>query len=74
MAKTTNNAPRTVRISLPRERKNQEDKVVWVNERRFVIKRGVEVDVPAAVAEVLRHEEDMIQESYEYEQRVAAAY
>ena len=60
----------TVRIRLPRERRDQDDKIVWVNARRFLIKRGVEVEVPRCVAEVLRHEEAMLQKAYEYEERV----
>ena len=61
---------KTVRIRLPRERRDQDDKVVWVNARRFLIKRGVEVDVPECVAKILRNEEDMLQKAYEYEQKV----
>lgn len=61
---------KTVRIRLPRERKDQDDKIVWVNARRFLIKRGVEVDVPECVAKVLQHEDDMLQKAYEYEEKV----
>ena len=61
----------TVRVRVPRDRRDQEDKVVWVNERRFVIKRGVEADVPAAVAEVLRHEEEMLLKAGDYERSLA---
>ena len=57
----------TVTIRLPRERDNAEDMVVWVNDRRFLIKRGVSVDVPKCVAEVLEHQEEMMEQRYEYE-------
>ena len=57
----------TVTIRLPRERDNAEDMVVWVNDRRFLIKRGVSVDVPKCVAEVLQHQEEMLEQRYEYE-------
>jgi len=57
----------TVTIRLPRERDNAEDKVVWANDRRFLIKRGVSVDVPKCVAEVLQHQEEMLEQRYEYE-------
>ena len=57
----------TVTIRLPRERDNAEDVVVWVNDRRFLIKRGVSVDVPKCVAEVLEHREKMLEQRYEYE-------
>lgn len=60
----------TVRIRLPRERRDQDDKIVWVNARRFLIKRGVEVEVPKCVAAVLAHEEAMLQKAYEYDEQV----
>ena len=60
----------TVLIRLPRERRDQDDKIVWVNARRFLIKRGVEVEAPKCVAAVLAHEEAMLQKAYEYEERV----
>lgn len=58
-----------VRIQLPIEfgNKDQEDKVVWVNERRFLIKRGTPVDVPESVALILQQEERMLQYGYEFE-------
>ena len=61
-----NNKEKTVRIRLPIERDNKEDKVVWVNDRRFLIKRGVPVDVPESVAEILENEEKMLSVRYEY--------
>lgn len=64
---TKKNEEKTVTIRIPIERDNKEDKVVWVNGRRFLIKRGIYVDVPAAVAEILDHEEEMLQQRYEYE-------
>ena len=51
----------TVKIKLPRERRDQEDVFVGVNERSWLIKRGVEVEVPACVAEVLMHRENMLE-------------
>ena len=59
-----------VKIRIPRERDNDEDKVVWVNDRRFLIKRGVPVDVPESVAEILAQEEKMLDYIYVYESRV----
>lgn len=59
-----------VTIRVPRERDDAEDKVVWVNDRRFLIKRGVPVSVPESVAEILRQEEEMLDYIYEYESRV----
>lgn len=65
-----NNKEKTVRIRLPIERDNKEDKVVWVNDRRFLIKRGVPVDVPESVAEILENEEKMLSVRYEYESKM----
>jgi len=58
-----------VTIRIPRENKDQEDVVVWVNDRRFLIKRGVAVDVPEAVALILEQQENMNQYIYEYESK-----
>ena len=54
-------AESTVKIKLPRERREQEDVFVGVNQRTWLIKRGVEVEVPACVAEVLMHRENMLE-------------
>lgn len=51
----------TVKIKLPRERREQEDVFVGVNERTWLIKRGVEVEVPRCVAEVLINRERMLE-------------
>ena len=50
-----------VKIRLPKVSAKQEDVPVWVNERSWMIKRGVEVEVPECVAEVLRHQEEMME-------------
>lgn len=59
-----------ISIRIPRERADQEDKVVWVNERRFLIKRGVPVNVPRCVADILAKEESMMQYIFDFESRV----
>lgn len=48
-----------VTIRLPKNRNQQEDVFVSVNNRTWLIQRGVNVEVPACVAEVLRHQEKM---------------
>lgn len=53
-------AEQMVKIKIPRTRKDQEDVFVSVNLKTYLIKRGVEVEVPAAVAEVIRHQEEML--------------
>ena len=59
-----------VTIRVHRDRDDKEDKVVWVNERRFIIQRGVPVDVPESVAAILEQEEKMLEYIYDYEQKV----
>lgn len=56
-----NEAEKMVKIRIPRTSPKQEDVPVWVNERSWLIKRGVEVEVPECVAEVLRHQEEMME-------------
>ena len=46
-----------VKIKIPRERGNDTDVYVSVNDRSWLIKRGVEVEVPECVAEVIRNQE-----------------
>ena len=54
-------AEKMVMIRIPRTKADQEDVFVSVNQRTWLIKRGVEVEVPACVAEVLRHQEEMLE-------------
>lgn len=69
--KTTETAEKTaekmVKIRLPRNRKEEDDMFVSVNERTWIIKRGVEVEVPECVAEVIRNSELMQEEAYEFD-------
>ena len=51
-----------VKIRIPRTKADQEDVFVSVNLRTWQIKRGVEVEVPECVAEVLQHQEEMLEE------------
>lgn len=51
----------TVRIKLPLEKNGpKDDQQVFINGRQYIIKRGVEVDVPRGVAEILRNREKML--------------
>lgn len=59
-----------VKIKLPRLKKDDEDVFVSVNERTWLIKRGVEVEVPRCVAKILRQQERMQEEAYNYESEV----
>ncbi len=57
----TTNPKKMVKIRIPRTKADQEDVFVSVNMETFIIKRGVEVEVPDYVAEVIRHQEEMIE-------------
>ena len=59
--KTETPKEKMVKIRIPRTKANQEDVFVSVNMRTWLIKRGVDVEVPECVAEVLRHSEEMME-------------
>ena len=56
------------KIKLPLTRTQTEDKWCAVNGKPYLIKRGVEVEVPDYVAEVLQNEEDMLSIGMAYEE------
>ena len=56
------NKEKMYKIRIPRTKADQEDVFVSVNLQTWAIKRGVEVEVPACVAEVIRHQEEMLEE------------
>lgn len=53
--------PKTVTVRIPRTSPKQEDVFVSVNQYTCLVKRGVDVEVPDFVAEVLRHQEEMME-------------
>ncbi len=57
-----------VRVKIPRTKKDQEDVFVSVNHRTFIVKRGEYVDVPDFVAEVLEHQEEMLEKIMLFEE------
>ena len=59
----------TVKVRLPKLRADQEDVFVSVNDYTCIVKRGVEVEVPVFVAEVLRHREEMLEHIMEFESK-----
>jgi hypothetical protein len=63
------NKEKMVKIRIPRTKKDEEDVFVSVNLRTWLIKRGVEVEVPECVAEVLRHQEEMLEEIMIFEEQ-----
>ena len=56
-----------VSIRLPLTRSDKEDLWVSVNGKSMQIKRGVDVEVPQCIYEVLQHKENMLKEALEYE-------
>ena len=62
--------PKMVKVRIPRTKKDEEDVFVSVNNYTCIIKRGVEVEVPDYVAEVLRHQEEMLEEIMLFEDAV----
>ena len=60
--KTAAPKQKMVKIRIPRTKKDEEDVFVSVNNYTCIIKRGVEVEVPDYVAEVLRHQEEMLEQ------------
>lgn len=70
-----NDAPKAktrkmVKVRIPRASKDQEDVFVSVNMNTYLIKRGVEVEVPEEVAEVLRHREEALETIMQFEDAV----
>lgn len=63
--------PKTVTINLPLSRHEKDDVFVGVNGKTWLIKRGVDVEVPACVAEVLKHREEMLAEAMAFEEAAA---
>ena len=51
-----------VKIRIPKTKADEDDERVWVNHRSWQIKRGVEVEVPECVAEVLRNREKALED------------
>ena len=62
------NKQKMVKIRIPRTKADQEDVFVSVNMYTCIIKRGVEVEVPDFVAEVLRHQEEALEEIMLFEE------
>ena len=61
--------PKMVKIRIPKTKEQKEDVFVAVNFRTYQIQRGVEVEVPDFVAEVLQHKEEMLEEIMLFEEK-----
>ena len=62
--------PKMVKVRIPRTKADQEDVFVSVNLRTYIIKRGVEVEVPDFVAEVLENQQKMLEEIMLFEEQM----
>ena len=63
---------KTVKIRLPLTRNEKEDVFVGLNGKTYLINRGVDVEVPVGVAEILERKEKMLEIAMEYETAAAA--
>lgn len=61
-----------VRIKLPLTRLEKDDVYVGLNGKTYLIKRGVEVDVPEGVAKILARREKMLSIAMEFEAQASA--
>lgn len=79
MAATANNTTNTtnkpevvkeklVKFRILKTKENQDDVFVSVNDRTWQIKRGVDVEIPECVYEVLMHQQRMEEIALEYEE------
>ena len=59
-----------VKVRIPRINPKQEDVFVSVNNYTCIVKRGVDVEVPDFVAEVLRRQEEMLEIAMAFEASV----
>ena len=61
---------KTVKIIVPKERKDEPDMFVAFNGRTWLIKRGVEVEVPECCAEVIKQHFAAVAEADAYQEEV----
>lgn len=64
--------PKKVKIKLPLTRIEKDDVYVGLNGKSYLIKRGVEVEVPWGVAKILERREKMLSIAMEYEAQASA--
>lgn len=68
MAEANKNVTKTekmVKIRLPRIKGGNDAEFVSVNNRNWLIKRGVAVEVPEFVAKLIEEQEEAIEKAYE---------
>lgn len=76
MATAENKTPvkgeKMVKVKIDLTRTERDDVYVALNGKTYLIKRGVEVEVPEGVAEILDHSEKMLTQAMEFEAQAAA--
>lgn len=65
-------AVKKVKVKLPLIRTEKEDVFVGLNGKTYLIKRGVEVEVPEGVAKILERREKMLSLAMEFEAQASA--
>lgn len=60
-----------VKIRVPKERKDESDLFVAFNGRTWLIKRGVEVEVPECCAEVINQHYQALEEADAYQEEAS---
>lgn len=71
-AKTAPKGEKMVKIKFDLTRHEKDDIYVALNGKPYLIKRGVEVEVPEGVVEILKHKEEMLAQAIEFEAQAAA--
>lgn len=66
---TTPKAPKMVKIILPVSRLEKNAEWASVNGEKYLIKRGVEVEVPEYIAKVLQRRDELLNEALAYEEQ-----
>lgn len=70
--KPTVTKEKMVKIKIPFTKLEKDDVYVAINGRSWLIKRGVEVEVPECVVKVIENSERQSMESMEYEAQASA--
>ena len=71
MAEVKANKPKLVKIKLPLTRYEKDDVYVALNGKSYLIKRGVEVEVPKGIVEILENREKMLAVAYAFEEKAS---
>lgn len=69
--KTKREAVKKVKIRLPITRTEKDDVTVFLNGSSYLIKRGVQVEVPEGVAEILDRREKMLEIAMAYDEAMS---